>query len=366
MKTVTDQQRINLLDLDRQAMSGFFARMGEKPFRANQMLKWLHQERVSDFSQMTNFSKTLRAHLADHCEIIAPTIVDEHCSRDGTRKWVMQLACGNRIETVYIPEPGRATLCVSSQVGCALNCTFCSTAQQGFSRNLSVAEIIGQLWVAQQKMATEQPVTNVVMMGMGEPLLNFDNVVAATHLMMDDFAYGLSKRRVTLSTSGIVPAIDKLRAVTDVALAISLHATNDRLRSELMPINKTYPIAQLLAASQRYFADTNRKVTIEYVMLDGINDSPEDAWALSQLLRNLPCKINLIRFNPFPNSGYRCSPEARVTQFRDSLLNAGHVATTRRKRGDDIDAACGQLVGQVAARARRFQQTPNEISCSAA
>ncbi len=345
---------INLLDFDRKGLQAFFAGLGEKPFRATQLLKWIYQEGVVDFDDMTNLSKSLRQYLQQHCQIKAPEIVAEQLASDGTCKWAVQMSCGNRVETVYIPEERRATLCVSSQVGCALACSFCSTAQQGFNRNLTTAEIIGQLYLAQQHLGAERRITNVVMMGMGEPLLNFDNVVAAMNLMMDDFAYGLSKRRVTVSTSGVVPAMNRLGDVCDVSMAVSLHAPNDELRNELVPINIKYPLQELMTACRDYAETGPRKhITFEYVMLDGINDRPEDARNLVKLLKNVPSKVNLIPFNPFPQSHYRCSDAATILRFRDALNNAGIVTTIRKTRGDDIDAACGQLVGQVKDKSRR-------------
>jgi len=350
---------VNLLDLDREGLEAYFRQIGEKPFRAQQVLQWLHQRGADGFDAMTNLSKGLRDRLAEQCVIRAPEVVHEQASADGTRKWLMQVDPVNRIETVFIPEPGRGTLCVSSQVGCALACSFCSTARQGFNRNLGVAEIIGQLWVASRALGDQQRITNVVLMGMGEPLLNFDNVVTATRLMMDDFAYGLSKRRVTLSTSGVVPALDRLRMVSDISLAVSLHATDDVLRDELVPINRKYPIRDLLAACKRYVGrDSRRKVTFEYVMLDGVNDTPAHARALVRLLSHVPSKVNLIPFNPFPNSGYQCSTPAAIERFGDILREAGLVTTRRKTRGEDIDAACGQLVGEVRQRgnSQRFQR----------
>lgn len=334
-------------------MTAFCVEHGEKPFRASQLLQWIHQRGSGDFAAMTNLSKVLRARLEASCEIRPPDIVQEQISADGTCKWVLQTDEQNRVETVFIPEVGRGTLCVSSQVGCALECTFCSTARQGFNRNLSAAEIIGQLWVARRELGLDA-VTNVVLMGMGEPLLNFNNVVAAIDLMLDDHAYGLSKRRVTLSTSGIVPALDKLAAVSEVSLAVSLHAPTDELRDELVPINRKYPIRELIAACQRYIgSDHRRKVTIEYVMLDGINDTPLHARQLLRVLGPLPSKVNLIPFNPFPGSGYRCSSRDTIQCFSEILQAGGLVTTTRKTRGDDIAAACGQLVGQVRDRTRR-------------
>ncbi len=347
-------KKTNLLDFDREGLKAFFVEMGEKPFRATQLLKWIYQEGVDDFDQMTNLSKSLRAWLKQHCVIQAPEILLEKVASDGTRKWVVEMSCGNRVESVFIPEQNRGTLCVSSQIGCALACTFCSTARQGFNRNLNVSEIIGQLYIAQKRLGDQQRITNVVMMGMGEPLLNFDNVVAAMNLMMDDFCYGLSKRRVTISTSGIVPAMARLNAVCDVSLAVSLHAANDELRNELVPINQKYPLAELMQACREYARLGPRKhITFEYVMLAGVNDRLSDAKALIRLLNKVPAKINLIPFNPFPQSDYHCSAMNDILKFRDLLHNAGIVTTIRKTRGDDIDAACGQLVGQVKDKSRR-------------
>jgi 23S rRNA (adenine2503-C2)-methyltransferase len=346
-------EKINLLGLDRKAMEAFCVDIGEKPFRASQLLQWIHQRGADDFALMTNLSKVLRTQLAERCEIRAPEIVLAQKSADGTCKWVLQTDAQNRIETVFIPEDGRGTLCVSSQVGCALECAFCSTARQGFNRNLGVAEIIGQLWVAQRELG-EGKVTNVVLMGMGEPLLNFNNVVSAIDLMLDDFTYGLSKRRVTLSTSGVVPALDRLAEVTDISLAVSLHAPDDELRDQLVPINRKYPIRELLDACKRYVGkDHRRKVTFEYVMLDGVNDTPAHAKALVRILSRVPSKVNLIPFNPFPGTAYRCSTPDTLRRFSEILQQAGLITTTRKTRGDDIDAACGQLVGRVNDRTRR-------------
>jgi 23S rRNA (adenine2503-C2)-methyltransferase len=348
------QKSLNLLDLDRGGLAAFFVGLGEKPFRATQLLKWVYQEDVVDFDLMTNFSKPLRSYLSENCTITTPEIVLEKIASDGTRKWVVQTGCGNKIETVFIPEENRGTLCVSSQVGCALACTFCSTAQQGFNRNLTTAEIIGQVMVAQQRLGKQKKITNVVMMGMGEPLLNFDNVVAAMNLMMDDFAYGISKRRVTISTSGVVPAMYRLTEVCDVSLAVSLHAVTDELRDELVPINKKYPLKELLEACRdNAKLAPRRTITFEYVMLNGINDSIEDAHGLIDLLKTVPSKLNLIPFNPFPNSIYTCSSNNAIHRFKTLLNDAGIVTTVRKTRGEDIDAACGQLVGQVADKSRR-------------
>ena len=352
--------RVNLLGLPLEKMEAFFLDIGEKRFRAAQLMKWIHHYGVSDFDEMTNLSKALRERLKDVAEVRGPEVVFESQSEDGTRKWVMKLDGGSSVETVLIPEGKRATLCVSSQIGCALDCSFCSTGKQGFNRNLSAAEIIGQVWVASKALAQGQgannkSVSNVVMMGMGEPLLNFDNVIDAMRLMMQDLGYGISKRRVTLSTAGVVPAIDQLREVTDVALAISLHASNNELRNTLVPINKKYPIEELLAACHRYLEvlGDKRVITIEYTLIDGINDQPEHAREMATLLRDLPCKINLIPFNPFSNSEYRRSSRKAILAFQDILNRAGYVVTVRTTRGDDIDAACGQLVGVVEDRTRR-------------
>ena len=349
-------EKINLLGLDHKALKVFCAERGEKPFRATQLLQWVHQRGVADFSQMSDLSKAFRALLEGGCVVEAPRIVHEQRSTDGTIKWVLETDTQNRIETVYIPEDHRGTLCVSSQVGCALACTFCSTAQQGFNRNLTVAEIVGQLWVAQRELGMGA-VTNVVLMGMGEPLLNFTQVVSAIDLMLDDHAYGLSKRRVTLSTSGVVPSLYRLAEVSDVSLAVSLHAPNDALRDELVPINQKYPIRELLEACKFYCGkDGRRKVTIEYVMLDGVNDTPLHARQLVRLLSQLPSKVNLIPFNPFPGAPYRCSSPETIARFSEILKASGLVTTTRKTRGNDIDAACGQLVGKVRDRTRRTQQ----------
>ncbi len=351
---VNPPKKVNLLDLDRKGLTAFFVGLGEKSFRATQLMKWIYQEDVYDFNEMTNFSKTLRAYLVENCVIETPEIVVEQIATDGTIKWAMQTHCGNRIESVFIPEDDRNTLCISSQIGCALACSFCSTAQQGFNRNLTTSEIIGQLFVAQNRVGKERRITNVVMMGMGEPLLNFDNVVAACNLMMDDFAYGLSKRRVTISSSGVVPAIEKLAEALDVSLAISLHAVRDELRDELVPINKKYPLNVLMEACRENAKTAPRRfITFEYVMLDGVNDTDIDARGLIKLLKTVPCKLNLIPFNPFPNSPYRCSKKETLLKFKTMLNDAGIITTVRKTRGDDIDAACGQLVGQVADKSRR-------------
>lgn len=350
--------KVNLLNLDKPGLEAFFTEMGEKAFRATQVMQWIYQFGVNDFDQMTNLGKALREKLKDTAEIRVPEIVTQQDSDDGTVKWALRLDSGNNIETVYIPEAGRGTLCISSQVGCALECSFCSTAQQGFNRNLSTAEIIGQVWVANQALKCtprdERVISNIVLMGMGEPLLNFDNVVRAINLMLDDHAYGLSKRRVTISTSGVIPALDRFKEVSDVSLAVSLHAPNDELRNELVPINRKYPIKELLEACKRYVAgEARRKVTFEYVMLDGINDKPEHARQLVKILNKVPAKINLIPFNPFPQTSYQCSKPENLEIFRNILIKAGLITTTRKTRGDDIDAACGQLAGKVADKTKR-------------
>jgi len=355
--------KTNLLDFDPNGLKQFFSDHGEKPFRSTQLLKWIYHRGISDFEAMTDLSKSLRTLLTSTAEIRPPEMVVEQDSNDGTKKWLLRLDDGNCIETVFIPESGRGTLCISSQVGCILNCSFCSTAKQGFNRNLTTAEIIGQVWVAAKMLGQfEQDqqnriISNVVLMGMGEPLLNYEQVLPAMKLMMEDNAFGLSKRRVTLSTAGIVPALDKLREDCDVSLAISLHATTDELRNELVPINKKYPIAELLAACRRYIADTARKkITFEYVMLSGINDQPKHAKELVKLLEGIPAKVNLIPFNPYPNSIYKTSTQAAIDLFYNVLYRAGMTTITRRTRGEDIDAACGQLAGKVLDRTKRSER----------
>ncbi len=355
-------QKANLLNFNHQQIRDFFSHLGEKPYRAQQVMQWVHQLGLHDFAQMSNLSKTLREKLEQIAEIHLPEIVSCQKSADGTHKWLLKLDCGNCIETVFIPEVNRGTLCVSSQIGCGLNCSFCSTAKQGFNRNLSTAEIIGQVWLAVRELSQQQGVhdkkiTNVVMMGMGEPLLNFDNVVAAMDIMMDDFAYGLSKRRVTLSTAGVLPELARLREVSPVALAVSLHAPNDELRNKLVPINKKYPLHELMALCKTYFKnEPKRRVTFEYVMLQGINDQPEHAAQLINLLRDIPAKVNLIPFNPFPLTEYERSSTATINAFREQLLARGINTITRKTRGDDIDAACGQLAGKVNDRTSRSQR----------
>lgn len=349
---------MNLLDLDLQGLTAWFEAIGEKSFRAKQVLRWLHQHGAEDFDQMTDLAKGLRGKLEHLAQIRPPVLVAEHAAADGTRKLLLEVGPGNRVETVFIPETERGTLCVSTQVGCALECRFCATGRQGFNRNLSVAEILGQMWWANKVLgrdhAGDRVISNVVLMGMGEPLLNFDNVVTALSVMLDDHAYGLSRRRVTVSTSGIVPAMDRLRERLPVALAVSLHAPDDALRDELVPINRKYPLRELMAACRRYVAAAPRDfITFEYVMLEGVNDGPVHARALIELTRDVPCKFNLIPFNPFPDSGYRRSSPQVVRRFAADLQAAGRVTTIRKTRGDDIDAACGQLAGKVEDRSRR-------------
>ncbi len=355
---------INLLDFDAAGLTDWFAQLGEKPFRARQVLRWMHRFGVDDLGQMTDVAKALRARLAEVAEIRGPVPVRDSTAADGTRKWLLDVGASNAVETVFIPEANRGTLCISTQVGCALECSFCSTGRQGFNRNLTTAEIIGQLWHANRMLgAVKQPgvgdsgervVSNVVLMGMGEPLANYDNVVAALKLMLDDNAYGLSRRRVTVSTAGMVPAMDRLRQEVPVALAVSLHAPTDALRDELVPLNRKYPLRELLAACRRYLENAPRDfITFEYVLLAGVNDSDADARALLALTRDIPCKFNLIPFNPFPDSGY-CKPSAeRVRRFQEILMQSDVVTTVRRTRGDDIDAACGQLAGRVRDKTKR-------------
>ncbi|ATR79493.1 23S rRNA (adenine(2503)-C(2))-methyltransferase RlmN [Moraxella osloensis] len=370
--------KTNLLGMSKAELGQFFANLGEKPFRATQVMKWIYQFGVTDFYQMTNLSKKLQETLDEVATVSPPTVKFKQFSEDGTRKWVFEVAGGSLVETVLIPADdnkqfGRKTLCISSQVGCALDCSFCSTGKQGFERDLSPSEIIGQLWVANQSYMENVPVTerenrvtNVVMMGMGEPLLNYEPVVASMSLMLDDFGFGLSKRRVTLSTSGIVPKMYELAKDIDVALAISLHAPNDELRNELVPINKKYPLKELIAAAKSYVYDENprhkKHVTIEYVMLKHVNDTDEHARQLVNLLKDLPCKINLIPFNPFPHAPYGRSSNNRIHAFSNILNQAGFVCTIRQTRGDDIDAACGQLVGQVTDKTRRAKQWQEKVS----
>jgi 23S rRNA (adenine2503-C2)-methyltransferase len=383
----------NLLECDQRALLRFCAELGEKPFRAKQLLHWIHQVGESDFAKMTDLAKPLREKLALHAEVRAPDVLKDSAAADGTRKWLFAVGAGNGIETIFIPETHRGTLCISSQVGCALECSFCSTGRQGFNRNLTTGEILGQLWWAAKALAgDERPsqahrmITNVVMMGMGEPLTNFDNVVAALYVMLDDNAYGLSRRRVTVSTSGIVPNIDRLRTQCPVALAVSLHAPDDTLRDVLVPINRKYPLAQLMSACRRYVDSAPSDavpghvlpeplqgkwqregsprdfITFEYVMLEGVNDQLEQARRLIELTREVPCKFNLIPFNSFPDSGYRRSRPEQVRAFQEVLQQAGLIATVRRTRGDDIDGACGQLAGEVQDRTRRTLKRSTEAS----
>jgi 23S rRNA (adenine2503-C2)-methyltransferase len=363
--------RTNLLGLDPDALAVFFAALGERPFRAQQVLRWVHRCGESDFARMSDLSKGLRDALARAAEIAPPPLIRARAAADGTQKWLLDVGAGNAVETVFIPEANRGTLCVSTQAGCTMACRFCATGRQGFNRNLGTAEIIGQLWWVSRELraqaaaagaapaagairSEDRAISNVVLMGMGEPLLNFDNVVPALRLMLDDHAYNLSRRRVTLSTVGIVPMIDRLRDECPVALAVSLHAPNDALRSRLVPINDKYPLAQLLAACRRYLERSPREfITFEYVMLDGVNDSAAHARELIAIAAEVPCKLNLIPFNPFPNSRFRRSPPAVIRGFAERLLAAGVICTTRKTRGDDIDAACGPLAGRVQDRARR-------------
>lgn len=357
---MNDSGKINLLDLSLPKMQAFFVELGEKPFRASQVMRWIHQRGVTDIEQMTDVSKALRTRLTEIAEIRLPTVVNEFHSVDGCRKWIIEVASGSRVECVFIPEANRGTLCVSSQAGCSLDCSFCATGKQGFNSNLTVAEIIGQLWLANRQLGgfddpVARPVSNVVMMGMGEPLLNFDNVMDAVGLMMEDLAYGLSKRRVTISTSGVVPALRRMKDYTDASLAISLHAPNDQLRSEIMPINRRYPIELLLQAAREYIASLpdSRVPVIEYTLIAGVNDHRAHARELAALLSDFPCKINLIPFNPFSLSDYRKPSASVIGNFRLILQEAGYTVTIRTTRADDIGAACGQLVGEVADQTRR-------------
>ncbi|OHC64507.1 MAG: 23S rRNA (adenine(2503)-C(2))-methyltransferase [Rhodocyclales bacterium GWA2_65_20] len=354
----------NLLDFDAEGLTAWFAQQGEKPFRSRQVLRWLHQSGQDDFDAMTDIAKSLREKLRQTAAVTPPRLVSDKLSDDGTRKFLFDVGSGNAIETVFIPEDDRGTLCVSTQAGCALACAFCSTGKQGFNRNLTTAEIIGQLWQANRALGVvpkdERAISNVVLMGMGEPLANFDNVAAALRLMLDDNAYGLSRRRVTVSTSGMVPAMDRLRDTVPVALAVSLHAPDDALRDELVPLNRKYPLHELMAACRRYLEKSPRDfITFEYVMIDGVNDGDAHARALLARVSDIPAKFNLIPFNPFPGSAFRRSRPERIRRFQEILIDAGYVATVRKTRGDDIDAACGQLAGQVQDKSRRVGvQTP--------
>ncbi|MBA3253446.1 MAG: 23S rRNA (adenine(2503)-C(2))-methyltransferase RlmN [Pseudomonadota bacterium] len=367
---------VNLLDLDAAALAAYVESLGEKPFRARQVLRWIHRRGARDFDAMSDLAKSLRAQLAEHAQIAAPGVLSDVTATDGTRKWLLDVGLGNAIETVFIPETDRGTLCISTQAGCAVNCVFCSTGRQGFNRNLTTAEIIGQLWMVEHsgepvaaRPATEadgsprvRTVSNVVLMGMGEPLQNYDAVLPALRLMLDDNAYGLSRRRVTVSTSGMVPLMDRLAADCPVALAVSLHASNDALRDTLVPLNRKYPLRELLAACRRYLRTAPRDfITFEYVMLDGINDSDQHAAELVALVADVPCKFNLIPFNPFPQSGFKRSSTERIRTFAQHLADAGIVTTTRRTRGDDIDAACGQLAGDIRDRTRVSERTGRKV-----
>ena len=353
--------KTNLLNFDLPGLTAHFAQMGEKPFRARQVMRWMHLGGIADFTDMTDLAKSLRHKLLDNAEVKVPDLLIEQKSADGTCKWLLDVGTGNGVETVFIPEDTRGTLCISSQIGCALECMFCSTGRQGFNRNLTTAEIIGQLWWANKALGVtpkdERVISNVVMMGMGEPLANFDNVVTALSIMLDDHGYGLSRRRVTVSTSGMVSQMDRLKEVMPVALAISLHASNDQVRDKLIPLNKKYPLNQLMAACQRYLVKAPRDfITFEYIMLKGINDAPEHARELIALVKDVPCKFNLIPFNPFTNSGFERSTNERIRVFREILQEAGFVVTVRKTRGDDIDAACGQLAGKVKDKTHRQQK----------
>ncbi len=361
MEASTDKQ--NMLGLSQSQLADHLAELGEKPYRAQQIMKWLHHRFVDEFTNMTDISKALRGALAERYDISEPEILSSHVSEDGTRKWLMKTRTGSAVETVFIPEPNRGTLCISSQAGCALDCKFCATGKQGFNSNLTAAEIVGQVRMATRNLAAAYPerekvVTNIVFMGMGEPLLNFDNVAPAVDILMDDLGYGISKRRLTISTAGVVPGIYKLAEVTDASLAISLHAPNDELRDMLVPINRKYPIAELLEACRRYVGNLGEKrtVTVEYTLIDRVNDQPEHASQLVELLRDFPCKINLIPFNPFPGTNFKRPSYVAVKGFQDRLIKAGFSATVRTTRGQDIQAACGQLVGAVQDKTRRQER----------
>ncbi|MES1943797.1 hypothetical protein PC39_06769 [Salinisphaera sp. PC39] len=369
--------RVNLFGLDREGLAAFFAERGESAFRAKQVMRWIYGRGVTDFAAMTDLSKDLRSRLPDMAEVRPPVAIDDRLSGDGTRKWLLapdeDPSAANAVEAVYIPETDRATLCVSSQIGCALDCSFCATGKQGLNRNLGVAEIVGQVWLAEHRLRGEgrlygnRALTNIVFMGMGEPLANYRNLVPALRILLDDYGFGLSKRRVTVSTSGLVPFMDRLREEVDVALAVSLHAPDDTLRDELVPINRKYPLAELMAACDRYTGGKDRRahVVYEYVLLAGVNDDERHARALAGLLRNRPAKLNLIPFNPFPGSGYERPDEGRIRRFQDRLYERGIRTTVRRTRGDDIDAACGQLVGRVRDRQKRhFREVPIKVEPS--
>jgi 23S rRNA (adenine2503-C2)-methyltransferase len=366
MNSANEPGRVNFFDLNQDGLREYFTELGEKSYRATQIMKWIYYQGITDVTKMTDLGKDLRQKLDVCSDVYLPEIIMESESTDGTIKWLMKVRNGNSVETVFIPEENRGTLCISSQVGCPLDCSFCSTGKQGFNSNLSIAEIIGQLWLANQRLGFfnnrhKRIITNVVMMGMGEPLLNFDNVMPAIQIMTDDLGFNLARKRVTLSTSGIVPGIYKLAEISDISLAISLHAANNELRNILVPINKSYPLEELLEACRHYSRATNNEViTFEYVMLNGVNDSKADARQMAKILKGIPAKINLIPFNSFPGSEYRRSSDKIIDQFRDILVNAGLVTITRKTRGDDIDAACGQLVGKVNPKAMRHQNLPME------
>jgi 23S rRNA (adenine2503-C2)-methyltransferase len=365
------ETKTNLLGLDRSGLELFFADLGEKPFRARQILQWIHQRGVSDFALMTDLSQKLRDRLAEIAEITPPRVMREQCSTDGTVKWLLAVEGGSAVETVFIPEPTRGTLCISSQVGCMLNCTFCSTATQGFKRNLSSAEIAGQVWHAVQALADERlgarTVTNVVFMGMGEPMLNLDAVTSALSLLRDDLAYGLASRRVTISTAGVIPGIDQMAHGEEFALAVSLHAPDDELRTRLVPLNRKYPVADLIAACRRFVAVHHRRsITFEYTMMDGINDGRAQAKGVVKLLEGLPCKINLIPFNPFPGTPFRPSSDENIYEFQKITRSAGIITTVRKTRGEDIDAACGQLVGQLLTPSDRRRVVQQQLARQAA
>ena len=366
---MTTQQKVNLLGLSRPQMEEFFLAMGEKKFRAQQVLKWIHHHQADSFEQMTDVGKALRQKLSEVAEIRGPEVAHESISRDGTRKWVFELSGGGSVETVFIPDGRRGTLCVSSQVGCAVDCSFCSTGKQGFQRDMTSAEIIGQVGQASRAFGPrrnlgEHPITNVVMMGMGEPMLNYDNVLTAMRIMKDDLGYGIGKKRITLSTSGHIPRMDQLSQDLDVSLAVSLHAPNDELRNELVPLNRKYPLKELMAACKRYSDNITHRhntITMEYVMLRDVNDKPEHARQLVKLLNGIPVKVNLIPFNPFPHAGYERSRKSDILEFHKYLNDNGLLTTVRTTRGDDIDAACGQLVGQVQDRTRRSERWKQSI-----
>jgi 23S rRNA (adenine2503-C2)-methyltransferase len=363
---VGTETRINLFDLDQVRMRTFFESIGEKPFRAEQLLKWIYHQGVTDFDQMTNLSMELRQRLPQIAEIEPPQVLSEQVSLDGTTKWLIGFGGSNAVETVFIPEPNRGTLCISSQVGCSLNCTFCATGAQGFNRNLSTSEIIGQVWLAAQALGHERNgarrITNVVFMGMGEPLLNFEAVADTLSLLRDDLGFGFAAKRVTVSTAGLVPGIERLRETIDVALAVSLHAPVDSLRETLVPLNRKYPIKELMRSCADYVSGKHkRSVTFEYTLIDGVNDHPEHARQLVKLLRRLPSKLNLIPFNPFPGTRYQCSPQPRIREFQEIVMAGGLIATVRKTRGDDIDAACGQLAGKVIDRTRRSQRLREQV-----